>query len=167
MSDVSIQPSDEFLTALGRATYAWAYLETVIDSLVAVTFHSFGGQSIHPEIPKALSRKLEYLKDCSKLPALKKHRFAILALKDAVNDMKELRHDVIHGAVSEFADDGTATLMRFVYEKQWHRRRYAKVTAATLVQLTRETARWCEHAMDIASELMDLSIEKDGTDPAS
>lgn len=113
-------PSDEYCTALGRATIAWAILESGIDFLVATTFRGFGGHPKHPEIPRALERKLTYLRAVARHDNMQPWRDEMNHLVAEALRLKETRHAAVHGVVGENLSDDVLKLWKITYGKTQH-----------------------------------------------
>lgn len=51
---------DAFFAAIGRFTLAWGLIDTVLEVLVQVVYHRFGGRHVDAEAPRSLSRKIRF-----------------------------------------------------------------------------------------------------------
>lgn len=57
----------ELQTAIGRLVMAWAYLEAALDGIASALYQKFdNGQTGMDELPRAFSRKADYIKKCFK-----------------------------------------------------------------------------------------------------
>jgi hypothetical protein len=145
-----------YAEALGWATIAWAQAELALDLLVAVTFHMYGGHLKHREIPRSLSRKVEYLRDVAKQGTVgEEWAGKLVAAADAAHDLKEERHDAVHGALIGEIDGEMVSIMRILYEKTVHRESHKKVSVRSLKGLTARTRAATSSTLDITYAMFD------------
>jgi hypothetical protein len=88
----------EYLAALGAVTLNFAALETTLDFTVGAIFSGLDRMG-EKEIPRSLDNKLGFLRKALKHPALGPVREAGNKVLDDVHNIKEERHDAIHGAL--------------------------------------------------------------------
>jgi hypothetical protein len=89
---------------------SWSILEIGIDHSILIV-HEFlkSCRAFQPEPPRSLERKINFLRKCvRRLPELATFQQAVLDLMNRVTKASELRHDIIHGFVTE--DPRTATI---------------------------------------------------------
>jgi hypothetical protein len=75
MSEADPVLDDAFAAAIGHLVLSWAGLEVALDVSARQIMHRYGGTSLEKELPRALERKIRFLKDAfRKLPALVSER---------------------------------------------------------------------------------------------
>jgi len=115
MSDVKTYPDfDALCKAVGFTVITWAHIEIVLDASIGIVFQSCGGDQINPELPRTLKGKLSFMrKSLRRLATLKPFQEQGLALMDRISNMKQQRHDVVHGVAASLAtSDGTFEFRR-------------------------------------------------------
>ena len=76
----------------------WAKMEGALDSINHAIFYIGRGKQIEPEVPESLSRKLRFMRRAhSRLPELKPLQASADRIVDRVHDLKQRRHDMVHG----------------------------------------------------------------------
>ncbi len=128
-------PADEaFFAAVGRLTLSWGHLGIALDSMVEIMYHGFGGREIEPEMPRQLQRKITFLRKAfKKLPIGQKAIQGYLALFDQIEAAAQTRHDIIHGAVIEYAErSGEATMVRVTRHGERVTKKRFKVTTRSI-----------------------------------
>jgi hypothetical protein len=150
-----------YAEALGLATITWALFESVLDVLVAITFHECGGKQKHKEMPRSLSRKVDYFRERAK-PEHVADKFAdrLRAVANVAAELGDKRHEAIHGALQAISSDGTVTLARFLYEKTMHRAVDVTVTASDIALLSEKIRDETQLALGLASEMFAHFVEK-------
>jgi hypothetical protein len=126
-------PSDAFLAAVGGLTVNWAVIETALDFCVAIIFHEFDGRNIAPEIPRSLSRKIIFLKKGMNHDTLSGPRAFALDLLNEIENEKERRHEVVHGAIAGPSGGDSVEMFRVKYDKFVHRTSMHVVTTAEVL----------------------------------
>ncbi len=108
---------------VGEIVIGWALAEQILDNCVALFFHAAGGRQIEPELPRMLKRKISFSRRClNKLAPLADFRQQGTAFMDEIAILAELRHTLIHGALSDYdAATATYTFTRLdaVKDKHW------------------------------------------------
>lgn len=111
----------QLYTEVGRLTIFWTYLEMALDSLCYTLFVHYGGNKIEAELPRALSRKVDFVKRClSKNPALIAHKEQGRLLIKRAAEAGEERHWLLHGVAfkhDQFEAGGSIGLRRTVHQK--------------------------------------------------
>jgi hypothetical protein len=104
-------------TAVGLFFMTWATLEMGLDLCATVIFHSFGGKDIDSP-PRALSRKVKFIRKCVKrFDTLSDHRAQFLDLLRRVDALTNFRHQITHGVWNATEDDPNALIfVRLVYD---------------------------------------------------
>jgi hypothetical protein len=60
-----------FFGAIGRMTISWGHLELGLDCMVEVLYRLSKGNTIEPEIPRSLQRKITFLRSAWKVNRLR------------------------------------------------------------------------------------------------
>lgn len=122
MADYTSREDENFFGAIGRLTISWAHLEFGLDCIVEIIHHGFGGKMIEPEIPRALQRKITYLRAAFKNLPFELPQDALqgyLNLFDQIQTAAQTRHDIIHGIIIEYAErSGEATMARVIRNRE-------------------------------------------------
>ena len=104
--DVPLEDAEKFLSSIGLVTIIWAKTESVLDLIVSVIYSPGGGDKLEAELPRALDRKLTFLRKCyTRLDALKAVQASGIEIVERFHAIKQRRHDLIHGAVSRATAD--------------------------------------------------------------
>jgi hypothetical protein len=110
--------------AIGFVVVNWAVIEQQIDFLVNATFRDCGGKALRNkgDIPRSLSQKTQFLKDCfKKLAPLKPFAAEGLNLVGRVSNLSTERHDLVHGAITNLEPvNGVFHFRKVEYEKENH-----------------------------------------------
>ncbi|MEQ3649920.1 hypothetical protein [Hyphomonas sp.] len=108
-------PDDEALFAsIGRLTISCAHMELAIDAIVHAFFHRLGNPANDKEEPRAITRKVKYLKQSIMASGFPDGlATSWLGLLEDALEVNDDRNDVIHGAVTKHEEGtGTATFTR-------------------------------------------------------
>jgi hypothetical protein len=167
MSQFPDQRDVMFYAAIGRLAVAWAHLETGLDMMIEIVHRGLGGANMDPERPRALQRKLRYLRKFMRATAMTDpEREPYDRLFREIEQQSEFRHDIIHGMVVEFAtSEGEAQLMRFLHEKGDLSKKAINVTTTSIMEaavqaekLGLQTLRWTDEFIDALPDIL-RSIE--------
>jgi hypothetical protein len=139
-------------------------LEVGVDFIVASTFNGMGGHPKHPEVPRSLDRKIDYLRKFAKLPVAAEWAARMESICDGLQRLKEQRHIIVHGMATAELEGGGWSVFKVRYEKLIHASGDHPVTEESILQLTGETAELTESALGLASELL-ARIQKAPNDP--
>jgi hypothetical protein len=94
------------LMVIGACTIHWAMVEALLDTMVAVCFHRFGGNALEKDIPKMLNRKIDLLRRVfNRRPELADAKDAARVLFDKTKALADQRHLLTHGTPSVFWSD--------------------------------------------------------------
>jgi hypothetical protein len=118
--DTHQNEADEALfAAIGKLTVTWAHLEGGLDLMIQVIFHDLDNPPGEKEVPKALSRKIRYLKRAfKKLPVSEDDRTRYDQLFQDIQTESIVRHDIIHGFIFLHTEGtGQAKAVRFLQNK--------------------------------------------------
>ena len=174
MSSYTSREDEDFFGAIGRLTISWAHLEFGLDCMVEIYHHGLDGKAVEPEIPRALKRKLQYLRAVTKRhteilggQALENY----LSLFDQITANAQIRHDIIHGIVIEQVESsGEATMVRTTRGKNGITKRQYTVTTRSILEAAREAQKlgtkvfyWLNRMNDSIEELLK---QRDGQNPS-
>ena len=140
----STSPADqEFFAAIGRLTISWGHLGLGLDCMVEIIHHGFGGREIEPVMPRALQRKITYLRTAfKKLPIEQEALQGYLTLFDQIETAAQTRHDIIHGVVIEHAErSGEATMVRATRHGERVTKKRFKMTTRDILKAARDTQK--------------------------
>lgn len=117
MTPTYTSPEDQdFFAAIGRLTLAWAHLELGLDCTIHILHRDFSGSEIQTQEPRALTRKLAYLRDWVKQriqdpDAVEGYNSLLASIEKAA----QTRHDIIHGIVVKYDEgSGEANFKRLI-----------------------------------------------------
>lgn len=129
-----------FYELIGWVTVSWALLEMSLDLTNETIMLDGGGSIIQKELPASLNRKVSFFrKACQTIPALAEFREEAERIADVILDLKEKRHDLIHGFAAMCSDDILShQLQRFRYEGQRLGVRNVSYTHHDLMTLSQE-----------------------------
>lgn len=147
-------PGTAFMYAVGLATTRWAILESIIDLIISLTYSELGGHPKHPKIPRVLSSKVTYLRDMAEWDEFPHWRDRLVELADRVDDLKERRHDIVHGVVLGEPSYTDMKLFRIIYEKTHLRApEDLKIRIADVAKLSDDTTSLGKDFTTLALEL--------------
>lgn len=169
MADYTSPADEGFFAAIGRLAISWAHLEFSLDCIVEIMHYGFGGKDVEPEIPRALQRKIRYLRTMIKqipLPADAAQGFQNLF--DQIEAAAQIRHNVIHGIIIEQAErSGEATMVRAIRRKGGVSKRQFKMTTKDILRaagqaqcLSSKTFHWLTETHNLISELRKQNEEQ-------
>lgn len=101
------EPPNEVVEQVTRAVGAfvlnWNLVETILDTWIAIIYQTAGGRDIRDTIPWPLEDKLKFLRRClNKIESLSAHKEQKNAILQQVNEIKEIRHTIVHGFLSKY-----------------------------------------------------------------
>lgn len=99
---------------VGMLTVAWTAVEVTLDyaNLLILTRSS----TSEKQLPVSLKPKIGLFKKSLDLPEFKSFREEGLKLVERINQLKEVRHDVVHGYASAQVQAGIRTFIRHSYK---------------------------------------------------
>lgn len=105
----------EYEARLGRMTLAWSQMESGLDLLIIMLFALPDLATIGVTTrPISLSQKLSLIRRAHKdIPALAPYREEGLRLADAISAVKNMRHQLSHGFVMDFRENGDVVLCNY------------------------------------------------------
>jgi hypothetical protein len=154
---------ERLLAAVGRLVVTWAHLEFALDAMILFVYR--GGYNEHePELPRALNRKLDFLRGVfNKGQLAQAEKESHLAFLDAVAVESVTRHDIIHGYPRHHpSDDGEAKLTRLLINKTGWQERHVTITIASVTEATARAQRLSELGRDAAIMLGERYLEHFG-----
>ena len=116
-----------------------------------------GGGRVDKERPRALQRKLSYLKDYITLigldsEAAKPYRTLLTQIKI----QSEFRHDIVHGFITDMAEEtGQAQMIRFLHAGDRLNRKHVTVNIDILIKAAREADALAGQTLTLTSKLCD------------
>ncbi len=152
--------TDKLFIAIGQLTVAWALLEAHIDVCVWCIHHVLGGQSIEPDRPQALKRKLSYLRKAfSTISAITSQKALVSRLLTEIATASDDRHDIIHGVVKKFPETAEAeiTLSRMIRGQEDFSVKTTTVTPDLIKGHAKTAASLSDRVMPIVRFLLELS----------
>ncbi len=91
---------------IGETVANWSIIETALGSWVAIIYQAAGGNRHAKVIPLALGRRMTFLRLCfNKITALQPFATDGRALLDRIGNIKDTRHMLVHGVVSNYSPD--------------------------------------------------------------
>ena len=169
MTTYTAPEDEELFAAIGRLVISWGHLEISLDCMVEIMYHGFDGAKIDREIPRALQRKLTFLRRAFKqLPIPEKSIQGYTTLFSDIEAAAQIRHDVIHGVVIEHIKrSGEATMARAIRNKQRVEKREYKVTTKTILNaavnanhLSSKMFCWLDELFKVLDELQKRHDQK-------
>jgi len=162
VGNYSSPEDEEFFGAIGRLTISWAHLELGLDVMVEVLYYGVRENKVDGAIPRALGRKIDFLRAAFKrLPLPDDAAAGYESLFDAIKTASERRHDIIHGVVVEQIEgSGEAKMVRLLPKKGGERRRkefdvttkYILESAIEAQRLASKTLCWADGILDLIHE---------------
>lgn len=134
MATYTSKADEEFFGAIGRLTISWAHLELGLDLIIDVLHRR--KMSIEPQRPRALQRKINYLRAAVKrmgMPEPTASNFE--SLFSAIETAAETRHDIIHGAVVAAEEGGgEATFIRLLRQYEPPKQKVRKYSTIEILE---------------------------------
>ena len=135
-TDKFTSPQDEaFFSAIGRLVVSWAHLEAGLQATIEIIHFSLGGAQHEPNIPRALNKKLAYLRRSIKRLVGEQVAQPWIAFFDEVAKESDTRHDIIHGAIIEQAEAaGIAKTIRVIHGKGRTQLKHVEISTIYILQ---------------------------------
>lgn len=162
MSSYNSREDEDFFGAIGRLAISWAHLEFGLDCMVEFLYYACDGKAVEPEIPRALQRKITFLRAIFKtIPIGEEATQDYLSLLDRIQTAAQDRHDIIHGVVVEMVErSGEAKMVRPIRNKDSVTKKEFKATTKSVMEaardannLTSSVFKWVSQAYDLIDEL--------------
>lgn len=113
MSELPDDFERPFYTTVGLFVANWAFVEIALDHWITIIFRSAGGKHVEREMPRALSRKLKFLRRCTRqIDALAPYSKQALRYMTRPGELAKTRQFVVHGVLANF--DADYMLISFV-----------------------------------------------------
>lgn len=107
---------DSLLRTVGFVVVKWGHCEQSLELIVNTLHRDFGGNLLagRKRMPRPVSEMVAFLKECAEqISSLAAFRPRLEALANAFDEVTQLRHDLVHGALSdEPIKDGVFTFIR-------------------------------------------------------
>jgi hypothetical protein len=101
---------------VGMVTISWAFLEMGLDLGNELIMAHAGGDAIQAALPVSLNPKIKFIRKAfQNLPKLEPFRKEALSIVDGVSNLKEQRHDMVHGFTSEYLPRAAREISRIRY----------------------------------------------------
>lgn len=156
---------DPLANAIGRLAMAWAGLELMLDAQVAVIYQLAGGRHLERELPKALNRRINFLRRCYRqIAALSGFSAKAAPLLDETDRLSETRHTVIHGAPAHCDPSGPSFIfvrMEVNKDKTMHKGNELSLTLGQIVDCGRKSQGLADDFYSLANRLMDAFMTDD------
>ncbi len=141
---------DAIHMAIWRFVVEWSDLEYCLDLLVLAA----RTRASNKPLPHQFKAKLTFLKDSSNSQSrLHMHANAIMALVEEACSMQDTRHDYVHGAIINMAEEArplAVTLHRMLQPPKNPRRHPVQVTARQINLAADEARRLADKILDMA-----------------
>jgi hypothetical protein len=169
MGDYTSAEDEELFGAIGRFVISWAHLELGLDCMVQASHVALGGKEIERNAPRALNRKLGYLRAVFKrLTVPEKAVQPHLELLDQIEAASETRHDIVHGATIEMVErSGEVTLLRLLRKGDDLTQHKRSLTTEDILKAANEvqrlgagTLRWALEFAEMVRELYQQGGER-------
>jgi hypothetical protein len=130
---------DDFLRSIGSITISWGLAEFCLDAIIAVFFKKFGTSLSEKRLPKMLNHKIKCANKCfSHISALHEFKTDGEVLLFNFNRLGNKRHEIIHGAITQLPQNGTAMFAKLDIKDNLHHRRSVPFDWAQSQILTQE-----------------------------
>jgi hypothetical protein len=159
-----------FVAAIGRLTISWGHLELGLDCMVDILYRGFNGNTIEPEIPRSLKRKITFLRSSWKRQPIGADGInGYLAFLDRVQTAAQTRHDIIHGVVIEQVEgSGEAVMFRAIRGRDGEfEKRRLHVTTLDILMAANEAQDlagwvlyWADEINTLLQEMLQQSADK-------
>ena len=121
--------------SVGQLILSWSFIEVSLDQWVAIIYQGGGGQKIEREIPRAINRKIKFLRRCFKsIAALEPFAEEATNLLGSAKELSGIRHIIVHGYPSTYdPDTQTVTFVKLDAGRDIHRVNETPLTFAQLL----------------------------------
>jgi hypothetical protein len=131
---------DELFRQVGFIVVQWGQAEQSLDLAIATIYQCYATQKRPKRMPKMLDTKLKYLESCVRdIRELSPYRAAADGLVADFRRLSGLRHDLIHGAITDTeAENGMFTFAKLDVKKDFHFLRQVRLDGAEMPGIRRE-----------------------------
>jgi len=143
---------EKMLAAIGELAVNWAHLEFGLDAIILVLYKA-GFSEFQSELPRSLSRKLDFLREALKRadPSAVGDIASAFAFIETIRAESETRHDIIHGFPIHYSQDLTEVdLVRLLVQKDTWKQRYVSISIAGVMNAA-------SRAFDLAAKAHDMA----------
>ncbi len=110
------QDQSNFEQIVGMTAITWAIIEHTVDLINAISITRAGGHELGDYLPQSLKPKLALFKRSFEgLGSLNSFKERGLTIHENLNELKEYRHDLIHGIASQRLLSGGREILRHSY----------------------------------------------------
>jgi hypothetical protein len=104
-----------FIHSVGLISIGWAHIETLLDYGNYFILGNFETQET--QLPVSLKPKIAFFrKHFQAIPELEPYRDRAMVLVERINNLKEARHDVVHGMAQSKVREGLQEIIRLDYQ---------------------------------------------------
>ncbi len=155
---------DSIAKAFGLVVINWSNAEQSLDMLIALLWQSFPTRTYSRKIPMMLAPKLAFARrSFAEVEALEPFQQQAQSLFAEFDRLSNLRHDLIHGAVTSLAPiDGHFVLNKFDIHDGFHHVREVRIPVAAYPQLIRDLVNLGRNAHHMADTVFELVKKIDG-----
>lgn len=151
--------TESLFKTIGFVVVQWSHCEQTLELLVNTLFRQYGGNKLpkRKKMPKQLGEKIAFVKECAlHIPSLAPFRAEIEVLVSNFEALKQKRHDLVHGALSDAtAVDGVYSFIRLdthpdiheVKDFQYDLKAFPSLAEA-LVQLGEDVSKVAKRVFD-------------------
>ncbi|MCF6255035.1 MAG: hypothetical protein L3J98_09890 [Gammaproteobacteria bacterium] len=115
---------ESLFKSVGFIVVQWGHCEQSLELLVNTLHRQFSGSKLpkRKKMPRQLSSKLDFVKECALgIPELSPFQDELERLVHDFEDIKQTRHDLIHGAITDDpVMDGVFTFIRLQADSDIH-----------------------------------------------
>jgi hypothetical protein len=152
-------PEDEaFFSAIGRLVISWAHLEAGLQATIEIMHFSLGGAQHEQTLPRALNKKLAYLRRSVKRIAGNEFAEPWIAFFDDVAHESDQRHDIIHGCIIQHAEaTGAAKAIRVIHERERTKLRHVGLSTISILQAANRAQKLAGRALLFPDAVREVS----------
>ncbi len=162
-SDLPKEILEPLCTAIGALVLLWGAVEMSLHLLVVTAFDDAGGKEIEDEFPRALARKIKFLrKSFRHLGPLKPFAKECLSLLELTAELGTKRHGVIHAAATGFdVDTGRVDFTGLDADKTGHLVKIVRYSVLELNELCLVSAELAGRLSEIGSRIHEAVTRED------
>ena len=157
MSDTDAE--NALYSQVGFIVIQWGHCEQSLELLVTTLFRQYGGNALpkRKRMPRQLSDKITFVKECvAALQTLKSFRDEIEGLINKFESLKQKRHDLIHGALTDDSViDGVYSFIRLETHPDIHEVKAFHYDLKAFPNIAKDLVRLGADAPKIAKRVFD------------
>lgn len=149
---------------IGAIIIRWGVLDALLATSCQILFENLKGHPSHKEPPRALSKRLEFMKKCfNNKPEL---AFAAQSVSDlciAIEEIGKHRDYFVHGCLTDYFPEPTAyqfTKMDMKPDKTGYDQWSTKLSKTDLLNIAKSSEQVCVRLGEIGRTLRKLSASK-------